>query len=254
VQHAAASVLHVPLSRHTRASTLRTQQAACLCKCATIICCPGTCTVLLLLAGHLSLLHDTLCRCYCALSSPARWWVPSTRAAVGRRCTNPSYILPRGCAALLRPGARALREQAQDFRIQYDSIMRLFVLPKNNTPHTLVRLPRTPAPHQIVLLLACRWAAQRCGQSAHASRMTCSAALEQGLGLASLSRGCTRAAKAARERCAQARRSRFRWTRPSARARRTTTTCWSSSPRTRRRPSRWSCPTTCSPPRTKRRA
>ena len=31
--------------------------------------------------------------------------------------------------------------QAQDFRIQYDSIMRLFLLPKNNTPHTLVRSP-----------------------------------------------------------------------------------------------------------------
>ena len=32
--------------------------------------------------------------------------------------------------------------QAQDFRIQYDSIVRLFLLPKNNTPHTLVRRPR----------------------------------------------------------------------------------------------------------------
>lgn len=31
--------------------------------------------------------------------------------------------------------------QAQDFRIQYDSIVRLFLLPKNNTPHTLVRAP-----------------------------------------------------------------------------------------------------------------
>lgn len=34
--------------------------------------------------------------------------------------------------------------QAQDFRIQYDSIVRLFLLPKNNTPHTLVRA-RAPA-------------------------------------------------------------------------------------------------------------
>ncbi|KAK9825879.1 hypothetical protein WJX81_000254 [Elliptochloris bilobata] len=34
--------------------------------------------------------------------------------------------------------------QAQDFRIQYDSIMRLFLLPKNNTPHTLVAIALDP--------------------------------------------------------------------------------------------------------------
>lgn len=34
--------------------------------------------------------------------------------------------------------------QAQDFRIQYDSILRLFVLPKTNTPHTLVVISLDP--------------------------------------------------------------------------------------------------------------
>ncbi len=34
--------------------------------------------------------------------------------------------------------------QAQDFRIQYDSILRLFVLPKTNTPHTLVVVSLDP--------------------------------------------------------------------------------------------------------------
>jgi hypothetical protein len=34
--------------------------------------------------------------------------------------------------------------QAQDYRIQYDSIVRLFVLPKNNTPHTLVVISLDP--------------------------------------------------------------------------------------------------------------
>ena len=35
-------------------------------------------------------------------------------------------------------------EQAQDYRIQYDSIVRLFVLPKSNTPHTLVVVSLDP--------------------------------------------------------------------------------------------------------------
>ena len=34
--------------------------------------------------------------------------------------------------------------QAQDFRIQYDSISRLLVLPKSHTPHTLVIVSLDP--------------------------------------------------------------------------------------------------------------
>ena len=34
--------------------------------------------------------------------------------------------------------------QAQDFRIQYDSISRLLVLPKSHTPHTLVVVSLDP--------------------------------------------------------------------------------------------------------------
>ncbi len=34
--------------------------------------------------------------------------------------------------------------QAQDYRVQYDSILRLFVLPKSNTPHTLVVISLDP--------------------------------------------------------------------------------------------------------------
>lgn len=34
--------------------------------------------------------------------------------------------------------------QAQDYRIQYDSIVRLFVLPKSNAPHTLVVVSLDP--------------------------------------------------------------------------------------------------------------
>ncbi len=34
--------------------------------------------------------------------------------------------------------------QAQDYRIQYDSIVRLFILPKSNTPHTLVVISLDP--------------------------------------------------------------------------------------------------------------
>ena len=34
--------------------------------------------------------------------------------------------------------------QAQDYRIQYDSIVRLFVLPKTNTPQTLVVVSLDP--------------------------------------------------------------------------------------------------------------
>lgn len=34
--------------------------------------------------------------------------------------------------------------QAQDYRIQYDSIVRLFVLPKSFTPHTLVVISLDP--------------------------------------------------------------------------------------------------------------
>jgi hypothetical protein len=37
-----------------------------------------------------------------------------------------------------------LPNQAQDYRIQYDSIVRLFVLPKSNTPHTLVVVSLDP--------------------------------------------------------------------------------------------------------------
>ena len=34
--------------------------------------------------------------------------------------------------------------QAQDYRIQYDSILRLFVLPKSHSPHTLVVISLDP--------------------------------------------------------------------------------------------------------------
>ena len=34
--------------------------------------------------------------------------------------------------------------QAQDFRVQYDSIARLLVLPKSHTPHTLVVISLDP--------------------------------------------------------------------------------------------------------------
>jgi hypothetical protein len=34
--------------------------------------------------------------------------------------------------------------QAQDYRIQYDSIVRIFVLPKSHTPHTLVVISLDP--------------------------------------------------------------------------------------------------------------
>lgn len=34
--------------------------------------------------------------------------------------------------------------QAQDFRVQYDSITRLLVLPKSNTPHTVVVISVDP--------------------------------------------------------------------------------------------------------------
>ena len=36
------------------------------------------------------------------------------------------------------------RLQAQDYRIQYDSIVRIFVLPKSHTPHTLVVVSLDP--------------------------------------------------------------------------------------------------------------
>lgn len=51
---------------------------------------------------------------------------------------------------------------------------------------------------------------------------------------------------------ARVRRWPSRWTRPSARGRRTTTTCWCSSPRTRTCPSPWTSATSCLLPRTRR--
>ena len=34
--------------------------------------------------------------------------------------------------------------QAQDYRVQYDAIVRIFVLPKSNTPHTLIVISLDP--------------------------------------------------------------------------------------------------------------
>lgn len=34
--------------------------------------------------------------------------------------------------------------QAQDYRVQYDSIVRIFLLPKSHTPHTLVVISLDP--------------------------------------------------------------------------------------------------------------
>ena len=40
--------------------------------------------------------------------------------------------------------ARACWLQAQDYRLQYDAIVRIFVLPKSNTPHTLIVISLDP--------------------------------------------------------------------------------------------------------------
>ncbi|EIE21134.1 SSrecog-domain-containing protein [Coccomyxa subellipsoidea C-169] len=56
-----------------------------------------------------------------------------------------AVLIPRGRFDVeLYPSFMKLLGQAQDFRIQYDSILRLFVLPKTNTPHTLVVVSLDP--------------------------------------------------------------------------------------------------------------
>ena len=49
-----------------------------------------------------------------------------------------------GLAKVSLPPPAVRHPQAQDYRIQYDSIVRLFVLPKSNTPHTLVVVSLDP--------------------------------------------------------------------------------------------------------------
>ncbi|BDA45000.1 FACT complex subunit SSRP1 [Coccomyxa sp. Obi] len=56
-----------------------------------------------------------------------------------------AVLIPRGRFDVeLYPSFMKLLGQAQDFRVQYDSILRLFVLPKSNTPHTLVVISLDP--------------------------------------------------------------------------------------------------------------
>ncbi|KAM0886823.1 hypothetical protein ACQ4PT_029440 [Festuca glaucescens] len=56
-----------------------------------------------------------------------------------------AILTPRGRYAVeLHPSFLRLQAQASDFKIQYSSIVRLFVLPKSNNPHTIVVVTLDP--------------------------------------------------------------------------------------------------------------
>lgn len=58
---------------------------------------------------------------------------------------NVTVLAPRGRFTVeLYLSSLKLEGQAQDFRVQYDSITRLLVLPKSNTPHTVVVISVDP--------------------------------------------------------------------------------------------------------------
>jgi hypothetical protein len=75
----------------------------------------------------------------------------------------PPSVLP--CTAPYRPVL-----QAQDFRIQYDSIVRVFLLPKANVPQTLVVISLDPPIRKgqtfynhILCQVSCGWVGGLCG-------------------------------------------------------------------------------------------
>lgn len=68
--------------------------------------------------------------------------------------------------------------QAQDYRVQYDAIVRIFVLPKSNTPHTLIvisldppiRKGQTHYPHILIQFPLTRRPQQTCPYRMKSSR------------------------------------------------------------------------------------
>lgn len=51
-----------------------------------------------------------------------------------------AFCFSQVCPSIMR----CLLLQAQDYRVQYDAIVRIFVLPKSNNPHTLIVISLDP--------------------------------------------------------------------------------------------------------------
>ena len=75
---------------------------------------------------------------------PSAWNFEGRQSSCGAegRLTAPWMFLAHQRLILVRAAPPFL--QAQDYRVQYDAMVRLFVLPKSNSPHTLVVISLDP--------------------------------------------------------------------------------------------------------------